>query len=267
MQLEKNGKLIKDVKFKKKKIAIIFSDETKIEISQNTFAHFYLYKGKEVSEDELIQIEEEDQLSSLKAYTLNILSRTMYSQKEIEDKLIKKGISKKIIEKITKYLKEFNFINDEKYCSLLVEEYTNKNYGKERIIQNLMKKGIDEKILSNISFEEDEEEEKAKKLVKRYCLNNKNKSFQKIKDSCYAFLLNKGFSYSLASKVIKDVEQYVYKEDDIEILKSKFEKYVILHQIDLLDQKQKEKTIRHFINQGFSYEDIKSQIKEETWKS
>lgn len=267
MQLEKNGKLIKDVKFKKKKVSIIFSDETKLEISQDTFAHFYLYKEKFVSEDELFKIKEEDQLSSLKSYTLNILSKMMYSQKEIEDKLKKKEVSNKIIIKIINYLKEFNFINDEKLCFLLVEEYSNKNYGKDRIIQNFIKKGISEKIIAKITFEEDDELEKAKKLVKRYCQSNRNKSYLKIKDSCYSFLINKGFSYNLASKAIKDIEHYISSEDDKNIIKSKFEKYVILHHIDLNDQKQKEKTIRHFINQGFSYEDIKSQIKEETWKN
>ena len=46
MHLEKNGKIITKVKFNKKDVVVCFDDESNIKLSNTTFAHFYLYKGK-----------------------------------------------------------------------------------------------------------------------------------------------------------------------------------------------------------------------------
>ena len=56
MHLEKNGKIIAKVKFNKKDVVVYFDDESNIKLSNNTFAHFYLYKGKKVEESELNDI-------------------------------------------------------------------------------------------------------------------------------------------------------------------------------------------------------------------
>ena len=55
-------------------------------------------------------------------------------------------------------------------------------------------------------------------------------------------------------------------DNDKEILLKSLEKYVIIHQVDLSDELQKEKVIKRFISKGFSYNLIKVSM-EELWKN
>ena len=267
MQLEKNGKKISKVSFKKEKVIIEFEDQTSLELANDTFTHFYLYEGKILDETEIKKIKEVDAISSSRKYCLNLLSRKMYTEKEIKDKLYSRKCTKKQIENIINYLKDNNFINDQKYLNLLMEEYSFKNYGKNKIIHTLEQKGFEKSLIQTIFFDEDDEEEKAKNIIVEYINKSKNKSFLKLKSDAYNFLMTNGFTSSVASKTLALVEKLASKEDDFDILLKSLEKYVIIHQVDLEDSTQKEKVIKRFMAKGFSYKDIDKCIKETLWKN
>lgn len=266
MHLEKNGKIITKVKFNKKDVIVYFDDESNIKLSNNTFAHFYLYKGKKVEESELNDILFENEISSTKAYVVRLFSKKQYSKKEVVDKLLKKKCSKKIIEKIIAYLEEFNYLNEKQYLLYLIDEYKEKKYGKNKIIFLLKNKGIEEKLINSIEFDEDEELESAKESLEDYCISKKDKSYIALKSLGYAYLINRGFSSSIASKAIESIHLYIDKDNDKEILLKSLEKYVIIHQVDLSNESQKEKLVKRFMSKGFSYNLIKASM-EELWKN
>ena len=267
MQLEKNGSKITKVSFKKDQVVITFDDDTKLELASDTFTHFYLYEGKTLDKNDIKEIKEIDALSSLKRYALNLISRKMYTEYEIKNKLYQKKCSKKNLEKIISYLKENNFINDQKYLDILLEEYSLKNYGEKKIIHALELKGFDDKLIKSLYFDEDEEFDKAKIKFEEYLQKNKNKSYMRLKSDSYNFLLTNGFRSAIASKTINLIDNYINKEDDDEILLKSLEKYVIMHQVDLEDTTSKEKIIKRFMAKGFSFKDIDKCLKEILWKN
>ena len=267
MQQEKCGNVIKEVIFLKNDVSIIFDDGTKIKISNNTFAHFYLYKGKKLEISEIEEIKQENELSKIKNYVLGLFAKKMYSEEEIKGKLKAKKCTKKVIERIITYLKEYHFINDDKYVTFLLEEYEMKNYGKRKIIANLKQKGISDLSISKINFDEEQELLKAKIVIKGYCLSNANKSYRSLKENGYAYLMNKGFESEITQKALKDIDDYVNKEDDRDILLKSLEKYVIIHQVDLLNPDQKNKLIKRYLAKGFDYNDISGCITEVLWKN
>ena len=93
MHLKNSGKKIIELKFKKNGIEICFDDETKMRVSSDVFSSFYLYESKQLSLEEIKEIERAVSLSNAKKYALKILSEKVYTEKQIYDKLKKRKYS------------------------------------------------------------------------------------------------------------------------------------------------------------------------------
>ena len=267
MQLEKAGKEISNIEFKKNKVIISFKDETKLELNPETFTHFYLYEGKKLDKDEILKIKEVDDSMVYFSYCLSLLAKKLYSQKEIEEKLKNKKCPYPVIKNLIQKLKDLGYINDQKYLQILFEEYQDKNYGKKKIIQKLKMKGLDETTVGNLYFDEEKEIEKATLSLDKYVNSHANKSFNKLKNDSFAYLLNEGFESSIIAKVMLNLEDYQNYEDDVDILLKSLDKYVIMHQVDLNNPLQKEKIIKRYSSKGFAFKDIETCIKEILWKN
>ena len=134
-----------------------------------------------------------EQESKAKAEVFKLLSRRDYSEKEIREKLLKKGFSEEIVERVVEYLKEEGYINDielgERLKELAIERGKSKLYLKKKLYQ----KGI-----SNIEISYDEELKAAVNLLKKKY--KKEKDYRKV----LKFLINRGFSYGVASEAAKE---------------------------------------------------------------
>ncbi len=267
MQQEKSGNVISKITFLKKSVQIVFESKKSISISEESFSSFYLYVGKELSNQEIEEIENQDRLLKIKRYAVNLISNRMYSKHEIEEKLIIKKYSKSTIDKVIEYLIENHFVDDEKYMKYLIEEYDLKNYGFEKIKYKLSSKGFDVKLMSNLVYDEVREHEKAEYLFKHYCKDNQTKGYKNLKKSGFNYLKSKGFSTSICLDTINKINIYVSKEDDKDILLKIIEKYVIMHCVDLNDEIQKEKVIKRYQAKGFNYRLIVECIEEILWKN
>ncbi len=134
-----------------------------------------------------------EQESKAKAEVFKLLSRRDYSEKEIREKLLKKGFSEEIVERVVEYIKEEGYINDrelgERLKELAIERGKSKLYLKKKLYQ----KGI-----SSIEISYEEELEAAVNLLKKKY--KKEKDYRKV----LKFLINRGFSYSVASEAAKE---------------------------------------------------------------
>jgi regulatory protein len=80
-------------------------------------------------------------------YFLFLLSKRDYSLKEIESKGLLKGFTKKEIQKSISQLIELNYLNDERYCENIIENYKNIK-GKNWVYQKLLQKKIPVEIIN-----------------------------------------------------------------------------------------------------------------------
>lgn len=153
---------------------------------------------------------EDWELNNCRERAIYIITNYSKTEKQLIDKLKggKKKYSDTTIEKVIKFLKDHNFLNDEDFAKRFVETHI-KNYSKKVIKQKLMIKGIKreliEKVLSDEEFSFDDENI-VKKLLLKKCpeyYQIKDSIEPKDKQKLYAFLLRKGFNFEVVSRVMK----------------------------------------------------------------
>ena len=264
---ESFGKKIKKIKYIKNKAVIIFDDGDELNISLNTFAHFYLYENKTLTKQEWEEISYSELLDKQKTYAVNLLSKKVYTEKEVRLKLYSRNVKKEDVDKIIDYLKDNHFLNDERYASIYLDEYIQKGYGEFKIRNSLKEKGIDENIIEDLIFDEEVQKEIATKIglgtIKK---NIKSKSSKAILDSIERTLRTRGYSSNIVRFVLSEVEGKTLSNED-EVLKIQIDKYLKAHRLDLKEKCNVDKVTRHFLSKGFKYGQICKFIKEDTWKS
>lgn len=266
MHSEKDGKLICEVKVNKKKVIIYFEDESSLEVTPTTYTHFYLYKDKTLTSDEIRQIKHFDEISLGRDYVVNLVSNHLYTEKQVYDKLINvKHISPKNAFEIVNSLKEYGYVNDNNYVNEMFEVYTMKNYGKNKIITKLLQAGIDKSLIEELSFDDEEEYLKASNDVESFIKGKINtKSKKKLMETTYSHLCLNGFSSLVANEAIKIIEDSFDEQKEIETLLKGISKYMLTHEVNLKNYEEKQKLINTFIRKGYSYDMINNCVEELT---
>ncbi len=133
------------------------------------------------------------------------------TEAEVRQKCQKLNYAENYTEEVVEYLKENEYINDEKYVEKYIANVMKlKKASIYEIKINLLKKGVDEKYIdAYVSERYDEliefEEQSAKKIVKKKIAQNE-------KDRIKRYLKSKGYLYNSISMAI-DMEQDLEDND------------------------------------------------------
>lgn len=246
MLSEKHGKIL-DIIANKKNYTLIFDNFSDLTLSENTFTNHYLYINKEISYNDYDLLKQEEEKNSLLNYSLSLVSKKEYTEKEIYLKLKKKKAAESNINYCINYLKTNNFINDERYKNEFIFEKNNKFVGKNNIIRDLKQKGI---IVDNI---ESDEQEKIKQQInilnKKYQSKNYHKKIDSIRNSLYLL----GFNNELINEELSNYDFNYNKEDEKKKLELDYFRYGKLDNNSL---------IKKLLAKGYDYDLIKEVIKE-----
>lgn len=135
-------------------------------------------------------------IERVKSYAFWLLGLKDFTEQELKDKIVKKyeDVDLEDLEKIIKYLKESNYINDEEYAKSFIRSKYNQGYGWIRIKGDLVyKKSIKENLFleekSNYDWFESAKEMKLKKYKDKEFLDFKEKQ------KAMNYLIRRGFSY------------------------------------------------------------------------
>lgn len=136
----------------------------------------------------------EEVISNIYNKALDIISRREHSEKELENKLLKKFESLEEIHSVIERLKTNNLVNNERYAEMYARIRKRKGFGPNRIGYELSSRGINDSISSEALNEIGGWEEAAleafnKKYRDGVASDFKSKSKQKV------FLQNRGFSF------------------------------------------------------------------------
>ncbi|KMT23047.1 regulatory protein RecX [Clostridium cylindrosporum] len=173
-------------------------------ISLEQIVKYKLKEGKEIEYDNLKEILYEENEKQAFNKALDIISLRDNTSFEIKSKLSIKGYDSEVIEKVLQKLLDYNFINDEKYANnYLANAIKNKKYGKNKVISILKQKGISSNILSKLDFDENNELETARLLCEKKLRTLKEDD--KKKEKIYRFLLSRGYTHSIALKIIQSL--------------------------------------------------------------
>lgn len=257
MPSAKSGKhTIKNIKVSQKHITVMFFKGEKMQISPEAYLSIYLYEGKTLSEEEIKKLKTVSESSTMLNYVFGLVSRRLYTEKEIVDKLKKKEADEKTISQIMTKLKANNLINDQLFVHNLVNFDRSRNYGKNKIIRHLKNKGIKEEMINNIAFPDEEELEKAKLLLPKLAKKYTSLAFENQKRHVYQALVANGYSLDIARQAINLLEGST-KEVETEKLKEDFNKITQRFARKYKGYDLKQRIFHALVNKGYQYQDIK----------
>jgi len=248
------GKIIDKVKRYKTHVNV-YIDGEKIELSNDVFTSFYLYKGKNISDKEYRQLLDKIDNEKYLSYALRLLSDHLYSEWKIREKLYAKEASKKQVDEVISYLKKNGFIDDQLFIEEYLEYAERNNIGKNKIKENLSRKGIFQEDIDKIRFSESKELAKAKrvlpKLVKRYEKYNAKSQ----KEHVINALVREGFDLDVALEVTSELSLLDNKKEQA-LLKKDYELVRTRYSRKYKGKELREKILASLLRKGYKGKDI-----------
>jgi regulatory protein len=145
----------------------------------------------------------EDSLNNALKYAFRLLSYRDRSEKEMYEKLIRKGFSEKVALEAVGYLIDKGFIDDRRFAEILRKDAVErKHLGKMGTKSYLMNKGIAVDIAEDILGDEGDYLDAAKSFVEKKLRNMKVYDEETIKRRLWDMLSRRGFSYDTIKKVL-----------------------------------------------------------------
>ena len=204
-------KIDRVVRKDQKNVIIYFDNDEKLILSADTFYNSGLRKGDEVSEDRYNFFIEQNILYHIKQRALSFLSRRFHSEKELLIKLKGKSYDERLIKVVLKDLKALSFLDDRNFTVHYIEEkLKRKKWGSNKIRAALFNKGVAAKIIDEV-MNEFENTNSNIELVNELAgkkigqLRKRNIDERKVYQKVIAFLISRGFEYSISSEVCNKI--------------------------------------------------------------
>ena len=205
---------------------IYVNDEFAFGVDEEVLIRFELKKGLHVPKELQDKIENED--SFYKAYqkTLNYLSYSLRTEKQVRDYLFKNELGH-YSERMIAELKTAKLLDDLMYAESYVRSMANVNQkGPRNIEQELKQRGVaDNHILTALDeYPEEQEIENAIDLAEKKWSKTKNSSefetIQKVKK----YLVNKGYSFEIADQAVAAIDTEKDTEEEYKSLEKQADK-------------------------------------------
>jgi regulatory protein len=174
--------------------------------------------GKEYTEEELVELEDESQFGKLYARTLEYTMMRPHSAKEVRDYLWRKtrttrvrvrdtnelrekpGVSQAIADRVYDRLVEKGYVNDENFARYWVENrQATKGISMRKLVAELRAKGVDQTVIDQaMQNSPREEKSEIRKILEKK--RHKYDDEQKL----IAYLMRQGFSYDTVRDALSD---------------------------------------------------------------
>jgi regulatory protein len=145
-----------------------------------------------------------DSLAKVRKYALMLLSYRDRSEKEIKERLERKGFEDEYIKAVIGEFKEKGLIDESKFARILKEDTINRKYlSINSAKQHIVKKGIPKDVVEQIFSEEKiDDTETARRLIERRMKMLETHSKNEIAKKLYNLLIRKGYSYEIIRKIL-----------------------------------------------------------------
>lgn len=133
---------------------------------------------------------------------VDALSRRDHSEAELRSKLAIYGYFPTSIDEAVARAAELHYLDDERFIERFVEERVRRGWGRRKIELELRRKGVDPTSIEGYPeryFSYDDEQERARSALSRKAIPSA-RAYEKL----VRFLVGRGFSYAVASDVVKE---------------------------------------------------------------
>lgn len=153
-----------------------------------------------------------DTIVQAKRYIFLLLKIRFRSEKEVRDKLHKKGFREPTADEAVGYFKSIGLVDDRQFArnwiASRLSSSSNKPFGIHRIRFELKEKGIAPELIKEEfarAMPEYSEMDAAAPLAKRQALKHRDIPREKVKQRVCGYLLRRGFNPAVVMKAIKDI--------------------------------------------------------------
>ncbi|NFJ84767.1 recombination regulator RecX [Clostridium botulinum] len=204
----------------KDRVNVYIDEEFNFACSSELIYYHNLKKGKVIDENSLNDIIKEDNYIKAKGYALKYIEKSLKTESQVKEKLYLKEYDEDTVNKVIRFLKDYNFIDDDKYCDMYIREKLN-IYGRNKIKYTLLNKGVKEnKVIEKINNINEEKEKKvayklAEKKYKIMILREKDKF--KIYKKIWPYIISRGYNSNIAEWIINELKsnEALYKDNSI----------------------------------------------------
>ncbi len=198
---------IEPSKHKRGRVLVHTEEGDLLRISENELLRFALFEGMVLSDSEAEILHAAAQKSMARATGAAMASRRMMSEKELTDRLKKKGVEPEEAEETALWLRELGAVDDESYGGVLARHYASQLYGPARLRQELQRHGIPRELWEACIDQLPDEHDSIVKFLQKKCPHG-------IADSrkTAAALQRRGFSYGAIRQALLEYGQEMEEE-------------------------------------------------------
>ena len=128
------------------RVTVTLCGGEEIKTTLNVVTDLRLYSGRELDEEELRELRAASASALARNRAMELLSRRPMSEKELIDKLIRKGEDEETAADCARWLRENGFLDDESYAAAVARHYAAKGYGPGRVRAELSRRGVDREL-------------------------------------------------------------------------------------------------------------------------
>ncbi len=234
------------------------SEQYAFTLNEDVLVKHALQKGSSLSQEQMIAIKKDEEKSKAFNRALHYLSYRMRTVKEMNGYLYDQEITDEEKDEILQRLLEMNLLDDAAFAESYVR--TKKNTQKKgplKISVELKEKGVAEKAIQGAlkQYTDGEQLEHAIEWGEKKQRSYKSDSIQKKKQKLIQFLMQKGFSQSVAVEALKEINFEADESEELAALTKHAEKAV--RKYDKFDGWEKERRIKQYLyGKGFPFEKI-----------
>ncbi len=186
-------------------------DGTAMRLYRQTVEDFGLYSGKELTEQEMKNLQIAAGQMSAKMRAVRIVSASSVSKGDLERRLIQKGESKTDAQNAVAWMTELNLLDDKKTAQQVVQRCISKGYGLARAKQALFEKRIPKAFWEEALTDYPDQTEKIREFLASRLGNQwEEKDLRRAVDA----LLRRGHSYQQIRRVLNDYSQTADLQED-----------------------------------------------------
>lgn len=200
----------------KEKANIYVDGKYSFSMTLNGLLDSKLHEGDELAEDQIEMLKNSDAPALAVLKSIDIISYSMKTEKELIRKLKEKKFSDEAINHAVEKMKEYGYIDDRAYTVSYINSRAIPNgWGEQKIISMLLQKGIEMEIIKEKleeAYPEDKETEIALKVAKKYFAKISSEDPKKARQKLYGHMAARGYKYD----IIKHVCRNIFNSDEFD---------------------------------------------------
>ena len=170
---------------------------------RQTVEDFGLYTGKELSDDEMMELRRAASRMSAKMRAVRIVSASSVSKKDLQQRLVQKGEDPEEARNAVEWMSDLNLLDDARVAEQVVARCISKGYGLARAKQALYEKKVPKEFWDDALEDYPDQLEKIQDfLASRLDVHSDDREVKKAIDA----LMRRGHSYGTIRRALNELQ-------------------------------------------------------------